>query len=262
MTDQQRIWKIGWVVGVLLVVFLAAVSIKELKSIAYVGKDTPIMNTITVNGKGEAISIPDIATFSFSVSENAKTIDVAQNQAATKINAAIKALKDAGVDEKDIKTTSYTINPHYDYVNGICTAGGMCNPGKSVLNGYDVGQTIQVKIRDLKKAGSIFGIIGSLNVQTVDGLSFSIDDIDKVKADARNLAIADAQAKAKTLAKQLGVTIVSITSFYDQSDQPMYAYAGDAMNMKSAVAPQAAVAQIPQGEQKITSNVSITYQIR
>jgi uncharacterized protein YggE len=262
MNNKERLLQIGSTVGILLVVFLAVLSIKEIKSIGYVGKDTPIMNSISVNGKGEAVSIPDIATFSFSVTETAKTVAEAQAKATEKTNSALSAVKAGGVADKDIKTLSYSINPHYEYTQGACTTYG-CPGGKSVLTGYDVSQTIQVKVRDLTKAGALFDSIGSVGVQNVNGLAFSIDNIDSVKAVARAEAIAQAKTKAQKIAKDLGVTLVRITSFYDSSDDVIYPYARDAamggaetMNIK-AVAPQ-----IPTGEQKITANVSITYEIR
>lgn len=260
---KTNVWKAGLVVGILLAVFLLVVSIKEFKSLAYVGRDVPIMNAITVSGKGESVSIPDVATFSFSVTETAKEVTDAQTKATTKTNAALKALKDGGVADKDVKTTSYNINPHYEYQNYNCTTAGYCPSGKSVLTGYDVSQTIEVKVRDLKKAGALFATIGSLDVQNVNGLTFSIDDIDTVKAKARELAIENAKSKAKDLASQLGVHIVRVTSFYEPSDEPAYygreALGGDMMVKNQAVAP---TPQIPAGEQKIVSRVSITYEIR
>ncbi len=259
MKNQEQIWKIGKWVGVFLVIFLAVISLKQLVSISYVGKEFPAMTNITVNGKGEAISIPDIATFSFSVNEFAKTVKLAQTQATNKINKALDAVKAGGVAEKDIKTLSYTINPHYEYSQGVCTQFG-CPNAKSVLTGYDVSQTVQVKVRNLEKAGELFDTLGTTGIENVNGLSFSIDDIDSVKAVARASAIVDAKAKAEKIAKDLGVTLVRITSFYDSSDS-YYPYAesamgGDIMSAKSVVP------SIPTGEQKVTANVSVTYEIR
>lgn len=263
MNIPAKLWQV--IIGAvgILTIFLVVISIKEIKSIGYVGKDNPVYNTISVNGKGEAVSIPDVATFSFSVTETAKTVAEAQSKATDKTNAALKAVRDAGIADKDIKTTSYSINPHYEYQNSVCTTG-YCNPGKSVLTGYEVSQSIQVKIRDLAKAGAIFTSIGSLDVQNVNGLSFSIDDIEKVKAEARAKAIADAQTKAKELARQLGVRIVRITSFYDSSDQPMYYGRGEgvSVDMMSAKAASPMAPQIPIGEDKIMSNVTISYEIK
>ena len=266
MNIQERVWKVGAVVGILLSVFLAVLSVKELRSIGI--QQNPVYNTISVTGKGEAVSIPDIATFSFSVTETGKTVTDAQSKASEKLNAALKAVADAGVKDRDVQTASYGINPHYDYQEGVCTLQypSVCKPGKSVLTGYDVSQSIEVKIRDIKKAGEIFSAIGALNVQNVNGLSFSIDDIEKVKAEARAKAIADAKVKAQKLAKDLGVRIVKITSFYDSSDQPNYygreGMGGDMISVKSYASAPAVVPQVPTGEQKVVSNVTITYEIK
>ena len=135
MNNQNNIWKVGFWVGVLLVVFLAVLSIKEIKSIGYVGRPYP--NQISVTGKAEIVSIPDVATISLTVTENAKVISDVQGKATEKINKVIETLKGNGVEEKDIKTTSYSINPHYEYIQPTCTAY-VCPPGKSVLSGYDV----------------------------------------------------------------------------------------------------------------------------
>jgi uncharacterized protein YggE len=264
MNNQEQVWKVAKWVGILLVVFLAVVSIKQLVATKYISKQNPIFNTITVNGKGEAISMPDIATFSFSVTENAKTVKEAQDKASEKIEAALSAIRAGGVENNDIKTLSYSIAPHYEYTQPVCTQFG-CPGGKSVLDGYDVNQTIQVKVRNLEKAGELFDSLGTAGVKNVDGLSFSIDDIDSVKAEARAEAIAEAKAKAEKIAKDLGVRLVKITSFYDSSDDQYFPYAreaalgmgGDMMSIKAQSAPE-----IPKGEQTVTASVSITYEIR
>lgn len=128
--NQEKIYNIIKWVGVFLIIFLAVISIKQLKTL---GDDSPMMNIISVNGKGEAISIPDIATFSFAVNETAKTVKEAQEKATMKIDAALKAVKAGGVLEKDIKTSSYSINPHYEYNQGICTQYG-CPNGKKCFD--------------------------------------------------------------------------------------------------------------------------------
>ena len=262
MNNKEQLWSVGKWAGILLVIFLAVVSIKELVSIKYLGKPDQYMNTISVNGKGEAITIPDIATFSFSVTESAKTVAEAQTKATEKTNAALVAIKAGGVAEKDIKTLSYSINPQYEYTNGPCTQY-QCAPSKQTLKGYEVSQTIEVKVRDLSKAGALFETIGATGVQNVNGLAFSIDDVETVKAQAREAAIADAKVKAEKIAKDLGVRLVRITSFYDQGDNMPY-YGREGMggdvamsSVKAQVAPS-----VPIGEQKIVLNVTITYEIR
>ena len=258
---KTKAWIVGVTAGALLCVLLLAVSINQVKGILGEDKNNSV-NTITVAGKGEAISIPDIATFSFSVTETANTVKQAQDMSAEKLNRALKAIRGYNIADKDIKTTNYSINPHYEYTQAICTANGSCPPGKSVLTGYEVSQTIEVKVRDLSKAGAIFDSVGALGVQNVNGLSFSIDNIDSVKEKARTDAINDAKSRAQKLASELGVHLVQIVNFSDDNVSPYpMAYGVDSMMSQKASAPRVAP-EIPAGEQKITSNVSITYEIR
>ena len=260
--NKDNLFRIGAWVGTILAIFLAVLVVKEFISIGYIGKDSQITNSISVNGKGEAVSIPDIATFSFSVTETAKTVADAQKASTDKTNNALKAIKAGGVADKDIKTLSYSINPHYEYTTPACTASG-CPGGKSVLTGYDVSQTIEVKVRNLTKAGELFDSIGSVGVQNVNGLSFSIDDIDSVRAIARAQAITIAKEKAQKIANDLGVKLVRITSFYDSGDNAIMPYASDSMVGSGVMmAKVSAAPQIPTGEQKVTANVTITYEIK
>jgi hypothetical protein len=261
MNIPARLWTTLTAFIGILIALAAILIVKETKSIAYVGVNPDTLNTITVDGTGDAVAIPDVATFSFSVSETGKTVALAQSAATDKINAALKSVRAAGVADKDISTDSYSINPHYEYSGGVCTAN-FCPPSKQVLTGYDVSESIQVKIRDLAKAGDIFTSIGSLGVQNVNGLSFSIDDPASVQAAARRKAIADAQSKAKELAKELGVSLVRVASFTENNNsypRPIM-YAMDAKVSAQGSAPMAP--EIPAGQQKVTDTVEITYVIK
>lgn len=261
MNIPAKFWNMATTSLVLLVVFLAVVSIKEIKTTAYVGTNPNMSNTINVEGSGNAVAVPDIATFTFGVTETAKTVAEAQALATTKLNSALEAVRKGGVEDKDIQTQYYSINPHYEYQNSLCTAYN-CPPSKSILTGYDVSQSILVKVRKIEDAGTLFTSIGSLGVQNIGQLSFSVDEPESVQAKARAKAIANAQEKAETLAKQLGVSLVRIISFSENGNsypRPIYGMGGaDMMSTKVAnVAPE-----VPAGEQKITSSVSITYQIK
>ncbi len=267
MNINKNLWSSLSMAAILLTAFLAVLSIKTIKEIGYVGHGTDATSMISVDGSGDAVSAPDIATFSFTVNENAKTVADAQTKATTKTNAALKAVRDAGIADKDIQTQSYNINPHYEYQSAVCpaysssSAVSYCPGGKSILTGYDVSQTIQIKVRDLSKAGAIFSTIGALEVENVNGLTFAVDKPEAVQAEARAKAIAAAQAKAESLAKQLGVKLVRIISFSENNSVPralMYSMDSKVMSSAGAVA----VPEVPAGEQKITSNVSISYEIR
>lgn len=262
----------GFLVGLVLFVYLIALAYNQFKSSKYIGSDVPPQRMITVNGKAEIPTKPDIATFSYSINEKAKTVEAAQNTASAKANKVLESLKAAGVEEKDLKQTNYSINPEYDWVNSPCAYETNlvyprpCTDGRQVLKGYEVTQTVEVKVHDIVKAGTLFQTVGALGVSNVFGLTFSIDKLEEVKEQARLMAVTNAKQSAEKLAKQLGVKLIGITSFYDQCSYGCY---DDSYGRGGAVAPMAAnmdskveAPAIPVGEQKIQSNVTITYEIK
>jgi uncharacterized protein YggE len=214
-------------------------------------------DTITVSGKGEVVVTPDIATVSFGVTAENLDVSKAQTAATTKMNSIIDLLKSKGVDEKDIKLTNYNIYPRYDYLQAQTYP---YISGKQTLAAYVVSQTVEVKIRDISKAGEILSGVGTIGVTDVSGLTFTVDKQDEVKDQARDLAIKDAKDQAKILAKGLGVRLVKITSFSEGGNYP-FAYEMN-KSMALGMGGDAAVPQVPMGENKITSNVTITYEIR
>lgn len=250
----------------MLALFLLIQSVKALKEFRYVGSGVAASNTISVSGMGEVFAVPDIATFSVSVQEEAKEVETAQETATNKTNAIIEYLTQEGIEERDIQTQEYSVYPQYDYLQDS-TREGIYTPGRQVLRGYQVSQTISVKVRDTEKAGELLSGVGSRGATNVSGLSFTIDDEDALKAEARQKAIDDAKAKADELAAQLGVNVVRVVGFYEDSGGYLpYAYGKGGVAMDMAVrseAGQAAPApDLPVGENKIVSNVQITYEIR
>jgi len=254
--------------AIALIVILCAYffirTINEIRTGQTIGYTSAAVNTITVSGEGEVFAVPDIATFSFSVTEDAKVASDAEKAATDKMNAAIAYLKGQKIADADIKTTDYSLNPTYEYSNTVCTQYA-CPPSKQTLTGYEVSQTVEVKVRDTSKAGDILAGVGSLNVKNISGLSLTIDDQKAVDSQAREKAISDAKAQAEKLASDLGVSLVRITSYNEDGNYPRPIYYAKSMAMDSAsgsAAAAPAAPAIPTGQNKIVSNVTITYEIR
>jgi len=259
--EGAKVLKYGSIVLIVLAVFLAIQSVYSLVATRNIGKENPYMNTITVNGTAEKLATPDLATFSFGAEATAESVASAQKVVTDRVNKALDIIRAAGVEDKDIKTIGYNINPHYEYTQGVCTQYS-CPPGRQNLVGYDVSQMIEVKVRDTSKAGEILGKLGSAEITNLSGLSFTIDDEQKVIAEARAEAIADARAKAKVLAKDLGVRLGDVVSFSDSNDYPMPYYGGVYNKGMDVAMPESAAPRVPTGENTIISNVSITYEVR
>ncbi len=219
--------------------------------------------SITVDGTGEVFAKPDIATFSFTVQAKEADAVGAQNSASIRMDGIVAYLKEKGVDEKDIKTTGYYLNPRLEYPDMRCTEWGCPPQGEPKLIGYEVSQSVDVKVRKTTDAGMLIAGVGEKGATNVGGLSFTIDDKDSFKNEARETAIADAQEKAKVLADKLGVRIVRMSGYWeDEGMSPMYAYGGMEMDMAMSKEESYAPAVVPTGENTITSTVHITYEVR
>jgi uncharacterized protein YggE len=219
--------------------------------------------SISVSGDGEVTAIPDIASVTFTVRESAKTVPEAQKLAETKIAAGLKGLEALGVDKKDTKTLSYNVGPKYEsQQTGYCN-GYVCPPTKTVVIGYEVTQSVSVKVRKVDQAGDVIGILGKANITEMTGPDFTVDDMDTVKENAKAEAIKKAQVKAEKQAEALGVSLGAIISFSEDGGyypSPMM-YRTDVMSASSIGGAEAKVS-LPQGENTIKSRVTITYTIK
>lgn len=236
------------ILGIFLVTLIISKAIDIKDKIQITG------NTITVSDTGEIYAKPDLALTTFSVITEAKTVGEAMSENTKKMNAVIDFVKGQGVEEKDLKTTSFNIYPRYEWYE----KSEIYPQGKRVLVGYEVQQSLQVKIRDMTKIGDIIEGATEAGANQVGDLQFTIDKEDELKAQARAQAIEKAKTKAKELANQLGVKLVRITNFSESSVIPYY------YGLERAAVPIGGgeAPQIETGENKIEVTVTITYEIK
>ena len=182
--------------------------------------------------------------------EQAKDNKEGQDKIAKKISIALTDLKKI-IDKKDIKTNTYNSYPRYSYPLNAAAK----------LDGYDVTQNVTVKVRNVDDVAKVLDIISKAGINEVSGPEYSVDNDNKYKDEAREMAIKDAKSKAEKLASQLGVNLVRIVSFSENAGgyvQPMYMMKAEGKVMSdSAVAPQ-----LPVGENEISSNINIIFEIK
>lgn len=256
---KMKTWLL--VLVIVVAVFFATKAVKELKTLGFVGKELSPSATIMVSGEGEVLTKPDIASFSFTVEKESLNVAEAQSGSAKIVNDILAELKKLGVADKDVETLGYSIYPRYEYISGgVSYEYYPQNGGKRELAGYTVSQTIEVKVRKIADAGKIISSIGEMGATNLSGLSFSVDKEEEFKAEARKEAIANAQNKAKILAKDLGVTLVRVTSFSESGNYPgpiYYTKSSEAFGVGGGATPD-----VPTGENRIVSTVTLTYEIR
>lgn len=229
------------------VALAAAIAFPALASAA----DTQPPPRIVVSGEGEATVAPDMAILTLSVMREAKTARAALDANNDAMAAVIAAMKSAGIADRDLQTAGIQINPRYNYTN---KADGS---QEAELVAYQVTNTLSVRVRDVDKTGDILDKAVSLGVNQGGGIAFTNDDPKATITEARKKAVADALAKAKTLAAAAGVNLGKVIEITDQNVAP----APMPLNAKAVDAARAAV-PVQAGENSYTVQVTVTFELK
>lgn len=212
----------------------------------------PSARTVTVSADGKAVVIPNLATVSFSVVSEGASATVLQEENTKKMNAAIAIVKSFKIDDKDIKTSVYNLSPRYSYEQ---------KTGRSRIDGYQITQTVAVKVRNLDNAGKIVGALPTAGVNQISGPDFSVEDMDVFLHGAREEAFNKAYAKAKELASLAGAGVGRVVTFSESSGnnypRPMYMKAEMGMGGDASSVPQ-----LEAGSDEARVTVSVTYELR
>lgn len=245
---KYLIWS-GTATLTLLSLFLIASTIQVLNTAS-------TTNTVSFSGEGKVTAKPDVALIDLAIVTDAPTSKAAQDQNSAKSKSLTEFLSKQGIDEKDIKTTSYNIYPQY-YYPPYPTA----EVRVPKITGYQVNQSVQVKIRDLAKADKILDGVVSAGVNQINNFQLTIDDPEKLKEEARAQAIKDAKAKAEKLEDQLDIDLGRIINFSENTGgYPVPVFYDKAMDSRGGMG--GGGPSIPTGENEINVSVSITYQIK
>ncbi|KKR23707.1 MAG: hypothetical protein UT53_C0009G0001 [Candidatus Yanofskybacteria bacterium GW2011_GWD2_39_48] len=228
---------VGTIVLVVLAIFLLAKTNQTLNTAA-------TTNTVSFAGEGKVSAKPDIAIISASIVTQAVDSKSAQNDNSTKSTKVTEFLKQQKVEDKDIKTSGYNIYPQQKYPP---------YGGQPTITGYQV-------TRDLGNIGTVLSGLVSAGANQVSNLGLQVENPEALRDEARQKAIVDAKQKAKTLEKQVGISLGKVVNFTENTGGYPYPmmYESKAMGMGGGgVTPD-----VPVGENEITISVSLTYQIK
>ncbi|MDX8433248.1 MULTISPECIES: SIMPL domain-containing protein [Mesorhizobium] len=213
--------------------------------------DSQATPRIVVSGEGQATVAPDLALLTLSVMREAKTARAALDANNDAMAAVIAAMKSSGIKDRDLQTAGIQINPRYNYTNK--PDGSQ----EAELVAYQVTNTLSVRIRDIDKTGEILDKAVSLGVNQGGGITFSNEDPSAAVTEARKKAVADAMAKAKTLADAARVNLGRVLEITDQNIAPPPM----PINAKAFDAAGASV-PVQAGENSYAVQVTVTFELK
>jgi len=260
--NNKKISVSVFILIIIVSLFTVAKLVNEVKSSSYVGKGNQPANVISVSGTGDVLAVSDIASLNVNLTKDGKTAKEAQDLLNESITKTLTYLKDQKIEDKDIKSEYGGLSPKYSYAQPVCYTYP-CPTKDPVIVGYTATQSITIKVRVVDNASIVRTGLAEIGITDISGPTFSIDDEEGFKDQARSIAITDARSKAEVLAKELGVNLGKVVNFSENSGgyYPMYESAKSMMGA-SVMSEAGAVPTLPKGENKITSNVTINYEIR
>lgn len=205
---------------------------------------------IVVVGEGEAAVAPDLALLTLGVMREAATAGEALDAANKAMAEVIAAMKEAGVAERDLQTSGLQVMPRYNFTNR--SDGSQ----EAQLVGYQVTNTLSVRVRDIAKAGELIDRAVKLGVNQNTSIAFANDDTGAVLTEARKRAVADAMGRARTLAEAAGVELGRVLEIVEQPG------AAALPMVEKTFARAADAVPIEAGENAYRVQVTVTFELR
>lgn len=207
------------------------------------------MRSMSVSGTGRVTIVPDMATINVGVRTEAEAVAEALDTNTAQANAIADILKeDMGVAEDDIQTSNFNVYPAERY-----------DPMTGQVEGqyFVVENTVNVTVRDLSQLGSVLSAVVEAGANNIYGINFSVEDREAAVAEARQLAIEDAQAKAQAIAEEAGVKLGDLVNISVSSNDMPISY----FDAKGGAYAEAAV-PIAAGTLAIAMQANLTYEIQ
>lgn len=202
--------------------------------------------TMSVEGKGQITVSPDQAKLTLGVVTENSNVQTAQQENAVISNSVINALKQIGIEESAIKTTLYSVQPRYDYVEG-----------KSIFRGFEVEHLFEVTVKDLSKVGLVYDVAIKNGANRSGGIQFLVANPDVYYREALKRAIYNAREKAEGIAQAIGAVLNNIPTKIVEQDQQERTYQPFSTQVASATTQEAPPIQT--GVFTIHARVKVNY---
>ena len=208
---------------------------------------SPGATRLDVTAEGEVTRVPDVAQIGAGVVTQSRTAGDAMAKNAERMTATVAALRQAGVEARDIQTASIDLSPQYRYTDGQ----------PPVLTGYQASNRMTVRLRSIARAGATIDALIAAGANQINGPQLSVDKPEAALDEARVKAMAAARARADLYARASGLKVGRILTIAESEQidrpRPMMAMARE----KSA-----ADTPVEAGEQALTVRVSVSFELQ
>ena len=234
----------------LLALALAGVGLPAPAAAQTIIAQAPLAGTrLDISATGEVSRVPDVAIISAGVVTRAATATAAISQNAARIERVRAALARAGIAERDIQTSSVSLNPDYVYEER--------QPPR--LTGYQASNQLSIRFRDIRNSGRILDALVAEGANQISGPSLTIDKPEAALDEARTRALAAGRARAELYARSLGLRVARLVAVSESGGMrgPEIMVTG----MRAQAADAVAKTEIVPGEQQLAVTLQMSFEL-
>jgi uncharacterized protein YggE len=203
--------------------------------------------TITVTGSAVLAAVPDLATITLGVTTNGATASAAMAANSAAVSAVMTRLQAAGIAARDYQTSSLSLNP-----NWVTNAAGT----GSEIKGYVAGNMLTIRVRALDQLGIVLDALIADGVNTLNSLTFGLQNTRPTEDEARKQAVTDAMARAQLIATASGSKLGRILSISEGGR------AAPIPGQMFRMAADAAAVPVAQGEVEISAAITMVFELQ
>jgi len=210
--------------------------------------EAPNVTTVQVNGNSQKEITPDVAKISISINSVNANIEQAKNENTTNANQVFAKLKELGVTDAQIKTSTYQIDSVYEYEKDRLPK----------LKGYQVTNTLEVTT-SIEKVGILVNEVTNVGANEVNSIHFEKSNQAEIKDEALRDAVTDALKKAEVIASALNKRVVNVKLVNESGVfyNPVMMESRVLKNMKADAAPT-----IAPGKVTVGATVQVTVELQ
>lgn len=202
---------------------------------------------ITMTGRASVGVAPDQVEINLGVTSKAETARDALTLNNANMNTVLKTLKEEGIEEKNIQTSNFSIQPDYEhYRDGRAPK----------IRGYRVSNTVRILVKEIDKLGALLDKVVSSGSNQINGIRFLVSKEDELKDEARKSAVAVATRKAKLYAEAAGVKLGDVIMITESRHG-----GGHPVPIARTLAKEANAVPIAGGEQQLSVSVTISWDL-
>lgn len=209
-------------------------------------------STITVTGEAKKDELPQIANFSASVTATNVDKQTAVNEVNTQMTKIIQAVKNFGIDTKDIQTQQVSVYQTKEDRQEIM----IYPPIRSAKDVWQASNSISITLRDITKASDLTDLLQSSGATNVSGPNYSLDDTTQAQADLLAKAIDNAREKAQKIAtasqRKLG-KVITVSEGGTVMPGPVFRSMSVAETVPAPVEP---------GSETVYQSVTVTFELK